>query len=133
MDRPQPTKQLPSPNVFNHPDLSDNEDGTWTLTDPLRFVLSMGRGKIEVEVPAGFVTDFASVPRLLWFIFPPFGSWSRPAVLHDFLYSVTGGCSRFLADALFREAMYQQCVPAWRRAIMYCSVRMFGRHAWRKR
>src|SRR5688500_11341220 len=51
-------------------------------------------------VPAGFVTDFASVPRILWNILPPYGKHSRAAVLHDWLY-VTGIVDRATADRIF--------------------------------
>lgn len=36
------------------------------------------------EVPEGFETDYASVPRPLWALIPARGKHSRAAVLHDF-------------------------------------------------
>lgn len=80
---------------------------------------------IRVIVPTGFVTDFASTPRFLWWLFPPAGTWSKAAVLHDYLYAQPG-CSRFLADAIFREAMHLLHVPLWRRVVMYYAVRLCG-------
>ena len=80
---------------------------------------------IEVTIPKGFVTDFASVPRFFWRIFPPTGPWCEAAVLHDYLYQKPR-CPRFLADALFREAMRELGVPFWRRVAMYYAVRLFG-------
>jgi len=97
----------------------------WMLSKSLRFSLRVNRGDVTVFVPQGFITDFASVPRPLWPIFPPAGQWCEAAVLHDYLYS-TKTCSRFLADALFREAMFQLKVPVWRRVSMYYAVRLFG-------
>jgi hypothetical protein len=96
------------------------------LTKPLRFTLSTNGGRVGVTVPAGFPTDFASVPRPLWPIFPPAGPWCEAAVVHDYLYS-SRACSRFLADALFRECMAHCGVPVWRRMLMYYAVRVFGR------
>jgi hypothetical protein len=119
--------------IFNNPPLIDLEDGRFELTGPLRFTLEMGNGEIRVTVPAGFSTDFASVPRILWPIFPPQGKWNKAAILHDFLYSTSGKCSRSLADSLFREAMYQLGVPWWRRNTMYWAVRIFGSPNWRIR
>ena len=97
----------------------------WRLTRPLRMSLSVNGGSVVVSVPDEFVTDFASVPRGLWPVFPPTGPWCKAAVIHDYLYQ-SKTCSRFLADALFREAMHQLGVPAWRRVIAYYAVRLFG-------
>lgn len=36
-------------------------------------------------VPRGFVTDFASVPKFLWWLFGPTGLWTWAAILHDWL------------------------------------------------
>lgn len=96
------------------------------LTKPLLFFVGpLGSWNVSVLVPEGFKTDLASTPRLLWPIFPPGGPWIRAAILHDYLYSLPS-CSRFLADALFREAMYDLGVPWWRRVVMYYAVRFFG-------
>lgn len=78
-----------------------------------------------IIVPEGFVTDFASVPRLpLAYLL--FGNVAREAaVVHDFLYS-TGACSRKLADDVFAEASKACNVAAWRRGPMWFGVRLFG-------
>lgn len=57
----------------------------WRLERPLRYeVGSLGSGRL-VEVPAGFVTDGASVPRAFWALLPVWGRYSRAAVVHDYL------------------------------------------------
>jgi hypothetical protein len=38
-----------------------------------------------ITVPAGFVTDFASVPKLFWNLLPPTGRYGKAAVVHDVL------------------------------------------------
>lgn len=101
----------------------------WELKSPLRFSLRFNGEGITVTIPAGFITDFASVPRFLWPIFPPTGPWCEASVLHDYLYA-HHFCSRFLADALFREAMYELKVPLWRRVGAYYAVRVFGKWGW---
>lgn len=82
-----------------------------------------------VRVPAGFVTDFASVPRGLWNILPKTGPWDKASVLHDWLYR-QGLLDRALVDRLFFEAMGVSHVPAWKRWVMYLGVRLGGRSAW---
>ena len=39
-----------------------------------------------IRIPAGFITDFASIPRVLWALIPPTGRYSKAAVVHDMLY-----------------------------------------------
>jgi len=96
------------------------------LRVPLKWRLSLnGKDGIKVTVPAGFETDYASVPRLAWPLFPPRGPWSKAAVIHDYLCS-NDVCSRPLADAIFREIMRELGVPRWRRAVMYVAVRAYS-------
>ena len=89
-------------------------------------------GGISIRVPAGYVTDFASVPRYFWRVFPPTGRYNRAAIVHDYLYTSSTVCSRFLADSLFRELMYHLEVPMWRRVLMYYAVRLGGKPGWRQ-
>lgn len=79
----------------------------------------------DIVIPAGFVTDYASVPRLplAYLLFG--GVADSAAVVHDFLYS-TGLVSRKLADDVFAEASEACGVPAWRRRAMWLGVRLFG-------
>ena len=39
-----------------------------------------------VQVPVGFVTDFASIPRLFWSLLRPDGLYAYAAIIHDYLY-----------------------------------------------
>jgi len=38
-----------------------------------------------IPIPAGFVTNFASVPRILWPILPPRGKYAPATIEHDYL------------------------------------------------
>lgn len=80
-------------------------------------------------VPQSFTTDFASVPRILWPLFPPYGRHTRAAVLHDWLY-MQRRTSRADADGIFRRVMREEGVPAWRRWAMYGAVRALGWTKW---
>jgi len=103
---------------------TDDGRARYRLRAPLLFggEPTSGLG-LRVCVPEGFVTDFASVPRPLWPIFPPTGIYDRAAVVHDYLCS-QDTCGRFMADAVFREAMRELGVPWWRRVAMYWGVRL---------
>ena len=83
-------------------------------------------------VPAGFVTDFASVPKILWWCFPPTGFYAKAALLHDWCYfhGPILGLTRWEADAIFRRQMKRDGV-GWRtRWTMWLAVRLFGARFW---
>lgn len=81
-------------------------------------------------VPEGFVTDFASVPRLFWRLIPPWGEYSPAAIVHDFLYR-NGIGSRARADWVFLSVMKAIGISGWQRWLMWAAVRLFGAFAWR--
>jgi len=89
--------------------------------------------EVTITVPKFFTTDFASVPRILWSIFPPVGNYSSAALIHDYLYTRKANCPRLLADAIFNCAMQALEVSWWRRNALYITVRIFGRFAFRGR
>lgn len=93
-----------------------------------------------ITVERGFDTDYASVPRLFWAVYPPDGAYTDAAVVHDFLYwyqRVPGtditGIERHQADAVFLEAMTALGIPWLRRHILHRAVRAGGWVAWNKR
>jgi hypothetical protein len=73
-------------------------------------------------VPVGFHTDFASVPRIFFWLIPTYGAYTKAAILHDFLCN-TLPISRADADGLFRRAMRELNVPFLRRWMMWAAVR----------
>lgn len=101
------------------------------LTAPFRYFVGGEASGVVLTVPAGEVVNLASTPRPLWFIVPPFGRYSRAAVVHDFLYR-SKGFSRAIADAIFLEAMKDLGVKRWKRWAMYLAVRCFGWVAFRR-
>lgn len=101
----------------------------WQLTRALLYRDSLRR---LVEVPQGYRTDLASVPRLAWRIVPrDFGPARRPAVVHDYIYThQTHRFSKAQADRMFYEALLEEGVSkplAW---LMYAAVRIGGRGNW---
>ena len=84
-----------------------------------------------VTVPKGFVTDFASIPRVVRSFIPQLGRYSWAAVVHDYLYSEGDG-KRKDADLLFLALMASSGVPWWKRRLIYRAVRLGGWVAWRR-
>lgn len=105
------------------------------LLSPLEYRVGHADSGEVIIVPAGFETDYASIPWGLWNLFPPHGQYARPAMIHDFLYDrggqIPGRCyTRKQADGIFREAMEVVGVVAWRREVMYRAVRLGGASGW---
>lgn len=122
----------------NHPAIRlirrDGRGRNWfRLVDDLVCRMAVNGGDFLIAVPAEFDTDGASIPRLLWWLLDPFGDYYRAAILHDYLYSRACSCSRFLADAIFRDGMQADGVPIHVRVPIYYAVRVFGWWGFRKR
>lgn len=85
------------------------------------------------DVPAGFRTDGASIPRLLWpIVGSPFAPEVMPAaVRHDFDYRF-GATSRDVADRWFRRTAISEGVAPWRAWLLWSGVRAFGWLYWRR-
>ena len=80
---------------------------------------------IYIRVAKGTITDLATVPWCLRWLVPQMGRYNPATVLHDHLCR-RKDCRRFLADAIFREAMAVLKVPLWRRVMMYYGVRIYA-------
>lgn len=98
----------------------------WKLTSDLAYNSQL-HGLIVV--PAGFVTDFASVPRIPGAYWLTGDTAHASAVVHDYLCRIHYESCRISwarAAEVFVEAMRHERVPAWRRSMMYFAVRWFG-------
>lgn len=87
-----------------------------------------------VRIPAGFVTDFASIPRPLWALLPPTGPYGKPAVVHDMLYRfpacVTPTVTFREANAVLLEGMIALRVGLVTRTVIVVGVQLFGWIVW---
>lgn len=109
----------------------------WVLTSALIYVAGeLGSGDV-IQVPAGYTTDLASIPQFAWSLgFSPAGPWAKAAVVHDYLYTLTGKLpdgriyKRAQADKILDQAMASLGVPAWRRSIIWAAVRLGGKGGW---
>ncbi|AOY93871.1 hypothetical protein BKK79_20115 [Cupriavidus sp. USMAA2-4] len=103
------------------------DDGLWRLVEPLVYQSDVAGQTFEV--PPGFGTDLASVPRLPVVYLLAGGTSNEAAVVHDFLYT-KHPVPRAVADAVLREASAVTGVPAWRRWLMFWGVRFGGVSHW---
>ncbi len=98
--------------------------GSWIVLEPLIF--ESNAAQACSTVPIGFITDFASVPRLPFAFLFAGDTAHEAAVIHDYLYQFAL-TDKKTADAVFLEAMEETEVPWWRRRLMHAAVESFGR------
>jgi hypothetical protein len=82
-----------------------------------------------IAVPAGFVWNGCSIPRALWGLLPPWGSYSGAALIHDWLYSKRQG-HRSDADRVLLELLIEDKIQPEIAMLFYRSVRVFGAEYW---
>ena len=116
--------------------ISPLKDGkNWQLVNAFTYAVGAEDAEDVINVPAGFVTDFASVPRIMWSVIPPWGCYGKGSILHDYLYRVGAivGNRRYTrkeSDLIFLEAMEVLEVSKLKRKVIYIAVRMFGGSAY---
>lgn len=115
---------LPTIEVLRHE--ADKRGNVFTLLTPIEYC--------RLNIPSGFESDGASVPRLFWpVVFPAddlqamFG-----AFVHDFVYRThPAGWTKAQADDEFRFLMEKGGVAPRRARLAYWGVRLFGGPSWR--
>ena len=111
-------------------DTRDMGNGNAKLLNQFRYQL---RKSCEIiTVPAGFITDFASIPRALRAVITGHDNTKKPAVIHDFDYR-TKFCvrTRKCVDKIFLMSMKESGVPRWKRYMAYWGVRAGGWASWK--
>jgi len=116
------------------PDIKDGIRGdylppkfkTFKLGEDLRYTRD---GDIIFTIPEGFITDFASIPKIFRNIIGKMERHMPCAILHDYLYA-TGCVSKKEADMYFLESMKEEKVRWLKRKAMYYAVKFGGLMAW---
>ena len=107
----------------------------FVLCEPMEYFLSQKEGVGEsIIVPAGFITDFASIPRIIQLILPN-SIGRRAAIVHDYLYRTNGLRGKFTrqqSDQIFLGALEVLGVRYTRRICLYIGVRIGGWLPWSK-
>lgn len=106
----------------------------WRVLKPFKYYVGNEAMNVWVYVPAGYLTDGATVPRPFWWLIPPWGNYGQAAVVHDILcetltISFDGKdilISRKRADQIFLHAMEVAGVAKWKRHFMYSCVRAWS-------
>ena len=96
------------------------------LLQDFQFDLQFRGGKLQVIAPAGYETDYASIPFLLGVVL---GGRDAPgtaeaAVVHDWCCSIH--LERFLANALMRIVLTAYGVPYWKVLAYFGGLMLVG-------
>lgn len=94
------------------------------LVHAIRFYCADGR---RITVPAGYRTDFASVPRFFHRVVSPVGRHGKAAIVHDWLCDESPKTTDYRDAAnIFDEAMEALGVSWARRKLMVAAVKLGG-------
>ncbi len=113
---------------------------TWKLARQFSYHIGSKYSRNYIRVPEGFETDFASIPKILIWTFPWWAKFSKPSIVHDWLYNrhqiMSDWIKRKEADDVFLEAMLVDFrnhksgkLVAY---LEYFAVRIFGFLAWKR-
>ena len=103
----------------------------WQLTKPILHYTRDGR---TLYIPRGFVTDFATVPKWLRWLFPKGQDDKLAFVIHDYLYTIGKTKEdRKEADKEMRHVQKSLGANKLRYTFMYLGVRLFGWYYFNKK
>lgn len=120
---------------FTKLDLTDGRGRPlWRLDEDYTEVYGPG---LEVTVPAGFVTNFGTIPRWAYWLVAP-SELGIPSLVHDYMCNETFieiteegitkglGYSRWLADAILYESLKKRGLGTMRSLAVFFAVRFYA-------
>lgn len=110
----------------------------YRVAESFRYYLGEKYAEQWVYIPAGMLTDLASIPRLVWNLLPPSGKYGAAAIVHDRLCNTLQitqagkliSIDRARADGILAEAMRILDVPLLKRVTISSAVVL---HRWVRR
>lgn len=122
------------PLIYYDDDASEQLGGDfYRVAESFRYYLGEKYTDQWVFIPAGMLTDLASIPRIVWGILPPSGKYGAAAIIHDRLCNTLqitqsgkpADITRAKADAVLGEAMEVLKVPWIKRVTISGAVRLY--------
>jgi len=117
----------------------------WMITEDWLYEL---RKNVYILIPAGFILDGASIPRIFWAILSPTGILLIPAIIHDYGYkfgyvwikqTVNGvpfkygeDFKRKYWDELFKKTAIKVNGFKYINKVAWLAVKVGGRRIWKK-
>ena len=104
-------------NKFGTPEVRKLSGHAWVLTQDWDTPFGV--------IPAGFVTDGASIPRVVWSFSHPAAEFFEAAVIHDWMYD-NAIQTKAYADRVFRDVALLYGAKRWKVGLAYRAVKRFG-------
>jgi hypothetical protein len=108
----------------------------WKLEEDFTYYTEIfkdkGIDRYYITVPAGFETDFASVPKIFILLLRWRDKFNKASVVHDWLYH-TKEVPRRIADRIFLEGLTILGIPKWKAYLFYWVVRLLGWTHWKRK
>ena len=113
--------------------LTPKLNGKWQLLEEVVYTVGYKGSEDIIQVPQGFETDGASIPRLLrTIIWNPFDTkFIAARLIHDYLY-ISQIRNKETADDIFFEILLMSWVGKWKSVVMYHRVKWFGKWEYNK-
>lgn len=107
----------------------------WYVANDVDVVIRTMGHEYAFSIPCGYLTDGATVPRVIWNIIPVWDECSESVVIHDYLCNYPrvklDGCDhqipREVVDRLFLAALEFYGVNKLKRFLMYNAVSLYTR------
>lgn len=122
---------------FDHFNTLKYKKPIYQVAEGYRYYVGSKDSNIYIDVPTGFLTDGATIPRIFWWYLPPIDEYSQATTLHDFLcgvyeYTVVidgvptpTKITRKQIDAILGEAMGVLEVTRWKRKGIMFGVNLY--------
>lgn len=115
-------------------DMSNSEDPKFQLSTDVLYIIKFDKEIYTIEIPKGFKTDFASVPKKFRSIIGNVNKYNKCWLLHDWMYSKNCDfkVSRKDADDILKDLLDQKGMDSLDQWLTYTSVRLFGTSRFRR-
>lgn len=113
---------MPFLNQFDDLTIRPHGTSSWKLVEDLIYEGADQR----FVIPAGYVTDFATVPKFMRWLFDEHGPYTRAAIVHDWLITDAIPAREVTSrdtDGIFRRIMREEGTPMPARWVMWTAVR----------
>lgn len=108
-----------------------HKDGMLIKTcEDLKFSIRSKDLAADYHIRKGFISDGATIPKILWFVLSPFESYFTCCLLHDYLCNLATFQKdiyffRKHADEVFNEALKQASIKKSTRLALYAGVSFY--------
>lgn len=109
----------------------------WKIVEGYRYYIGAEDSSRYIDIPTGYLTDGASIPRFLWWVLPPLGEYTQATTVHDYLcntYEITEvingvptqvPVTRKEIDEILYEALRVLKVEKWKQCVIKAGVNLY--------